>query len=153
MPYFYIPIGLLLLVNMTLFIITAIKISRYQQERLASRNQHSNREDQRLFRKIKRTFVVCLALFFLMGLNWIMELISWWVGQPLGWSAFDLVNALQGALVFGLFVLRKPARDFVWHRIQRLRGIHTTEPNVGSMDLTLLPVINGDFSPRQTVVS
>lgn len=154
MPYFYIPIGLLLLVNLTLFIITAIKISRYQQElalRRLARNQHSDREDQRLFRRIKRTFLVCLVLFFLMGLNWIMELISWWAG-PLDWSAFDLVNALQGVLVFGLFVLRKPARDFVWHRIQKLRGIHTREPNVGSMDLALLPVINGDFSPRQTVV-
>lgn len=154
MPYFYIPIGLLLLVNMTLFIITSIKISRYQQElalRRLARNQHSDREDQRLFRRIKRTFVVCLVLFFLMGLNWIMELISWWVG-PLDWSAFDLVNALQGVLVFGLFVLRKPTRDLVWHRIQKLRGIHTTEPNVGSMDLALLPVINGDLSPRQTVV-
>ncbi|GAB1866737.1 G-protein coupled receptor Mth2 [Camponotus japonicus] len=154
MPYFYIPIGLLLLVNMTLFIITSIKISRYQQElalRRLARNQHSDREDQRLFRRIKRTFVVCLVLFFLMGLNWIIELISWWVG-PLDWSAFDLVNALQGVLVFGLFVLRKPTRDLVWHRIQKLRGIHTTEPNVGSMDLALLPVINGDLLPRQTVV-
>ncbi|XP_072765955.1 G-protein coupled receptor Mth2 isoform X2 [Anoplolepis gracilipes] len=127
MPYFYVPIGLLLLGNMILFINTALKISRYQQElRCLERNQHS---DQRLFRRIKRALIVCLVLFFLMGLNWLMELISWWAG-PLDWSAFDLVNALQGVIVFGLFVLRKPARDFVWHRIQKLRGIHTTEPNV-----------------------
>lgn len=157
MPYFYVPIGLLLLGNMTLFIITAVKISRYQQEHPSLRrlrNQHSDRENQRLFRKIKRTFIVCLVLFFLMGLNWMMELISWWAG-PLDWSAFDLVNALQGVLVFGLFVLRKPTRDLVWHRIQKLRGIHTAEPEVGSMDLALLPVINGDngdSSPRQTLV-
>ncbi|XP_011263040.1 G-protein coupled receptor Mth2 isoform X1 [Camponotus floridanus] len=137
-PYFYMPIGLLLLANMILFIITSIKIGRYQQElalRCLARNQHSDREDQRLFRRIKRTFVVCLMLFFLMGLNWIMELISWWAG-PLSWSAFDLVNALQGVLVFGLFVLRKPTRDVVWHRIQKLRGIHTTEtvtPNIGNV--------------------
>lgn len=154
MPYFYVPIGLLLLGNMILFIITAVKISRYQQElalRRLARNQHSDREDQRLFRRVKRTFLVCLVLFFLMGLNWMMELVSWWAG-PLDWSAFDLVNALQGVIIFGLFVLRKPARDLVWHRIQKLRGIHSTEPNVGSMDLALLPVINGDSLPRQTVV-
>ncbi|XP_029660855.1 G-protein coupled receptor Mth2-like isoform X1 [Formica exsecta] len=154
MPYFYVPIGLLLVSNTTLFIITAVKISRYQQElalRRMARNEHSDREDQRLFRRIKRTFVVCLVLFFLMGLNWMMELVSWWAG-PLEWSAFDLVNALQGVLVFGLFVLRKPVRNFVWHRIQKLRGIHTVEPDIGSMDLALLPVINGDSLPRQTVV-
>ncbi|XP_067215970.1 G-protein coupled receptor Mth2-like isoform X2 [Linepithema humile] len=157
MPYFYVPVGLLLLANTTLFVITAVKISRYQQElalRRLARNQHSDREDQRLFRRLKRTFIVCLVLFFLMGLNWLMELISWLAGgDPLEWSAFDLVNALQGVLIFGLFVLRRPIRDFVWHRIQKLRGIHATEPELGSMDLTLLPVINGGHSlPRQSLV-
>ncbi|KAL6260627.1 hypothetical protein P5V15_008147 [Pogonomyrmex californicus] len=147
MPYFYVPVGLLLLANVVLFIITAVRISRYQQElalRRLARNQHSDREDQRLFRRLQRTFFVCLVLFFLMGLNWTMELISWWAGgDPLDWSAFDLVNALQGVLIFGLFVLRRPIRDFVWHRVQKIRGIDATEP-VGSMDLALLPVINGD---------
>ncbi|XP_020293030.1 probable G-protein coupled receptor Mth-like 10 [Pseudomyrmex gracilis] len=156
MPYFYVPVGLLLLMNTILFILTAVKISRYQQEQLAlrqmSRNQHSDR-DQRLFRRLTRTFIVCLVLFFLMGLNWTMELISWFAGgDPLDWSAFDLINALQGVLIFGLFVIRRPPRDFIWHRIQKLRGIHTTEPDVGSMDLALLPVINADSLPRQTVV-
>lgn len=157
MPYFYIPIGLLLFANMILFVITAININRYQQEfelrRLARTHHHFDREDQRLFRRLKRTFLVCLVLFFLMGLNWMMELISWWVGgDPLDWSVFDLVNALQGFLIFGLFVLRRPARNLVWHRIQKLRGIHAREPEGGSMDLALLPVINGDSLPRQTII-
>lgn len=157
MPYFYVPVGLLLLGNMVVFIITAVKISRYQKElalRRMARNQHSDREDQRLFRRLKRTFLVCMVLFFLMGLNWMMELISWCAGgDPMDWSAFDLVNALQGVLIFGLFVVRRPARDFIWHRIQRLRGIHTTEPEIGSMDHALLPMINGgDSLPRQTII-
>lgn len=152
MPYFYVPVGILLLTNTILFIITAIKISRYQHVlalRRLARNHHSDREDQKLFRKLKRIFIVCLALFFLMGLNWMMELISWGVGgDPFAWTAFDLVNALQGVLIFGLFVLRRPIRDLVWHRIQKIRGINTTELNVGSMDLALLPVINGDIPER-----
>lgn len=152
MPYFYVPVGLLLLTNTVLFVITAVRISRYQKVlalRRLARNQHSDREDQRLFRRLKRVFFVCLVLFFLMGLNWTMELISWWVGgDPFDWTAFDLVNALQGVLIFGLFVLRRPIRDFVWHRIQKIRGIDTTELDVGSMDLALLPVINGDIPER-----
>lgn len=157
MPYFYIPVGLLLFANMILFVITAININRYQKEfelrHLARTHHHFDREDQRLFRRLKRTFLVCLVLFFLMGLNWMMELISWWVGgDPLDWSVFDLVNALQGFLIFGLFVLRRPARNLVWHRIQKLRGIHAREPEGGSMDLALLPVINGDSLPRQTII-
>lgn len=159
MPYFYVPVGLLLLANMILFVITAVNINRYQQQlalRRLARDDSSDRLEQRLFRRLKRTFLVCLVLFFLMGLNWIMELISWWIGaDQLDWSAFDLVNALQGVLIFGLFVLRKPIRDFVWHRIQKLRGIHNTQPEVGSMELTLLPElsvvpVNGDS--RRTII-
>ncbi|XP_066595523.1 G-protein coupled receptor Mth2-like [Prorops nasuta] len=158
MPYFYVPVGLLLLCNMILFTMTAIKITKYQQElalRRLARYQESDREDQRIFRRLKRTFLVCLVLFFLMGLNWSMELISWWAGgDPLDWSAFDLVNALQGVLVFGLFVLRKPPRDFIWQQIQQFRGIHVAEPGLGSMDVSLLP-LNGDVtdSTRQIIIA
>ncbi|XP_014487779.1 PREDICTED: G-protein coupled receptor Mth2-like isoform X2 [Dinoponera quadriceps] len=159
MPYFYVPVGLLLFANMILFVVTAVNINRYQQElalRRLARNESCDRLEQKLFRRLKRTFLVCLVLFFLMGLNWTMELISWWIGaDQLDWSAFDLVNALQGVLIFGLFVLRRPIRDFVWHRIQKLRGIHTTEPEVGSMELALLPVmpVNGDSGlPGQTII-
>ncbi|EFN84056.1 G-protein coupled receptor Mth2 [Harpegnathos saltator] len=159
MPYFYVPVGLLLFANMILFVITAINITRYQQEfalRRLARNESSDRVEQRLFRRLKRTFLVCLVLFFLMGLNWTMELISWWVGaDQLDWSAFDLVNVLQGVLIFGLFVLRRPIRDFVWHRIQKMRGIHTNEPEVGSMELALLPVmpVNGNSGlPGETII-
>ncbi|KAG7209000.1 hypothetical protein KM043_015167 [Ampulex compressa] len=157
LPYFYVPVGLLLLGNLIFFVLASIKITRYQQDlalrRLAS-NQESDRRDQRLFRRLRRTFFVCLVLFFLMGLNWTMELISWLAGgDPFDWSAFDLINALQGVLVFGLFVLRRPPRDFVWHRIQKLRGVRAAEPEVGNMDMSLLPVMNGDSLPRQTIIS
>lgn len=155
MPYFYVPVGLLVLANFVLFTLSAIKITRYQHDldlRRLRRNQESDRQEQRLFKRLKRTFFVCLGLFFLMGINWAMELISWLVGgDPLAWSAFDLVNALQGVLVFGLFVLRKPARNLIWYRIQTLRGIDDVEPEVGSMDISLLPVIN-DSLPRQRIV-
>ncbi|XP_032672774.1 G-protein coupled receptor Mth2-like isoform X2 [Odontomachus brunneus] len=154
MPYFYVPVGLLLLANMILFVITAVNINKYQQQLTLRRLLRNDRVEQKLFRRLKRTFFVCLVLFFLMGLNWTMELISWWIdADQLDWSAFDLVNALQGVLIFGLFVLRRPIRDFVWHRIQKIRGIHTAEPEVGSMELALLPVMpmNGDSGlPGQT---
>ncbi|KAK2586243.1 hypothetical protein KPH14_001500 [Odynerus spinipes] len=156
MPYFYVPVGLLLLVNVIFFILTAVTITRYQQDlalRRLARNQESDRQDQRLFRRLKRTFVVCIVLFFLMGLNWIMELVSWWAGgDPFDWSAFDLVNVLQGVVIFGLFVLRRPPRDFIWYRIQKLRGIDVAEPQVDTVAFSLLTVIDGDSLPRQTII-
>ena len=156
MPYFYLPVSVLVCINLVLFALTAVSITRYQRDldmRRLARNQESDREEQRLFRRLKRIFFVCLGLFFLMGLNWAMELISWWAGgDPLAWSAFDLVNALQGVLVFGLFVLRKPVRNIVWYSIQKLRGVQVTEPELGSMALYLLPMINAeDVLPRERI--
>ena len=154
MPYFYVPVGLLIFGNICLFTMTAIAITRHQRDldlRRLARNRDSDREEQRLFRRLKRIFLVCLGLFFLMGMNWAMELISWWAGgDPLAWSVFDLINALQGLLVFGIFVLRKPVRVLVWYQIQKIRGIHAVEPEVSSADRSLLTVLNGgDTLPRR----
>nr|XP_033323120.1 G-protein coupled receptor Mth2-like isoform X1 [Megalopta genalis]XP_033323121.1 G-protein coupled receptor Mth2-like isoform X2 [Megalopta genalis]XP_033323122.1 G-protein coupled receptor Mth2-like isoform X2 [Megalopta genalis] len=156
MPYFYVPVGLLLLGNVTLFILTFIKLSKYQKDldlRRLARNEETDRQDRSLLRRYTRMAIVSLIIFFLIGLNWTMELISWFIdADSFDWSMLDLVNALQGVLVFGLFVIRRPQRDFVWHRIQQLRGIDTTPPQAGSMELYLLPMLNGDTVPGQTII-
>lgn len=154
MPYFYIPIGLLLSANVVLFILTAIAITRHQRDldlrRLRQMNRESNRHERMTLRRLKRLFLVCLSLFFLMGINWTMEVISWWVTDPnsdpapLAWSAFDLINALQGVLIFGIFVLRKPIRQLVWYQIKKLFDIDAIEPEVASKDRSLLNVLNID---------
>ncbi|XP_046820460.1 G-protein coupled receptor Mth2-like [Vespa crabro] len=146
MPFFFVPVGLLLLVNLIFFILTGTTIRRYQKDlslRRLARNLESDRQDQRMFHSLKRTFIVCIVLYSLMSLTWTMELISWFTGgNPFDWSVYDLVNALQGLLVFGLFVLRRPARDFIWYRIQRFRGIDVVEPQPDTAVFSLLTVIN-----------
>lgn len=147
MPYFYIPVGVLVVANLIFFALTARDVSKYQREldlRRLARNQESDRREQRMIRRSKRTLFVCIGLFFLMGMNWAIEVISWRLGgDPLAWSAFDLVNALQGVIVFGLFVLRRPIRDMVWYQVQNLRGILSNEPDIASIDLRILPNMNG----------
>ncbi|CAL7947043.1 unnamed protein product [Xylocopa violacea] len=158
MPYFYVPIGLLHSANAVLFVLTFIKLTKYQRKldlRRLARNRESDRLDRKFLRRLTRITFVCMIVFFLMGFNWSMELISWLVNaNSFDWSSFDLVNALQGVLVFGLFVLRRPPRDFVWHRIQQLRGKNVPpEPELGSMELFLLPMtLNGNSVPRQTII-
>lgn len=152
-PYFYIPIGLLLVANVILFVLIFVKLTKYQRDldlRRLARNQESDRLDRKYLRRLMRTTFVCMIIFVLMGLNWTVEVIFWFVnGDSFDWSSFDLINALQGVLIFALFVLRRPPRDFVWHRIQELRGIHQVpELEAGSMELYLLPTINGDSLPR-----
>ena len=153
MPYFYIPVGLLLLGNIFLFALTFVKLTRYQRNldlRRLARNQESDRLDRKYLRRLMRTAIVCMIVFFLMGFNWMMELISWFVdGDSFDWSSFDLINALQGVLIFALFVLRRPPRDFVWHKIQQLRGVNgAADVEVESVELYLLPTVNGDTLPR-----
>lgn len=152
-PYFYVPIGLLLLGNVILFILTFIKLTKYQRQldlRRLRRNEPSDQDDRRTLRDLMRTAFVCMLIFFLMGLNWMMELIFWYInGDSFNWSSFDLINALQGVLIFGLFVLRRPPRDFIWNRIQKFRGINEIpEREIGSMELGLLQMMNGDLVSR-----
>lgn len=155
MPYFYVPVGLLVISNVGLFVMTAVSITRHQRAldlRRLREDRESHRNDRRTLSRLKRLFIVCLGLFFLMGMNWAMEVISWWAGgDPLAWSAFDLVNALQGLIVFGIFVLRKPIRVLVWYQVQKIRGIECNEPEVGSMDRSLLTVLNIDGITSQRI--
>ncbi|CAK9828041.1 G-protein coupled receptor Mth2 [Anthophora retusa] len=127
MPYFYVPIGLLLLGNVIIFVLTFCKLNQHRKyldlERL-TRNKESVQRDRKFLGQLKRTTFVCLIIFFLMSLNWTMELIFWFGNYNLlEWPSFDFVNILQGVFVFGLFVLRQPPRDYIWYRIHRLRGI------------------------------
>ncbi|XP_076303621.1 putative G-protein coupled receptor Mth-like 10 [Lasioglossum baleicum] len=163
LTFFYVPVGLLFLGNVILFVLTFIKLSNYQKDldlRRLARNEESDRRDRRLVRRYTRTAIACLIIFSLMALNWSIELLGFLLvdgdiegGVPVRqWSIYDLVNTLLGVVVFYLFVIRRPQKDLVWHRIQQLRGINTTPPQVGSMEVYLLPMVNGDTVPGQTII-
>lgn len=128
-------------------------MTKYQRQldlRRLRRNEPSDQDDRRTFRYLMKTEIVCLLIFFLNFFNWMMELIFWYInGNSFNWPSFDLVNALQGVFIFGLFVLRRPPRDFIWNRIKKFRGINEIpERQIGSMELGLLQMMNGDPMPR-----
>lgn len=44
---------------------------------------------------------VCLKLVVVMGVTWVADVLSWAVGGPhYFWYLTDLINALQGVLIF-----------------------------------------------------
>lgn len=44
---------------------------------------------------------VCMKLVIVMGITWIIDVISWGVGGPnYIWYATDVINALQGLFIF-----------------------------------------------------
>ncbi|XP_052120065.1 uncharacterized protein LOC127748850 [Frankliniella occidentalis] len=61
-------------------------------------------------------------MFGAMGINWVMEILSFYVGGPnYLWYATDALNCLQGVWTFVIFVLNRPARQEIRARIRELR--------------------------------
>ncbi|VVD04698.1 unnamed protein product [Leptidea sinapis] len=71
--------------------------------------------NQRL-KKYKKIFRTCCLLSIIMGLSWVLEVVSWAAGAGTAvvsvWSVFDLINALQGVVIFAIYVLQQPVRSF-----------------------------------------
>ncbi|XP_063536112.1 G-protein coupled receptor Mth2-like [Cydia strobilella] len=83
-------------------------------ERSPTRDNGGFTQRLKKYRKIFRTS--CL-LSVIMGLSWVLEVVSWWAGAGSSsvsvWSVFDIINALQGVVIFGMFVLQQPVRSYV----------------------------------------
>jgi hypothetical protein len=61
-----------------------------------------------------------------MGVNWIMEVISWAAGGPKYlWYITDLGNTLQGVLIFFIFVWKQKVRRLL---VRRFRSRLVTSP-------------------------
>lgn len=65
-------------------------------------------------------FGLFLRLFLIMGVTWSSEIISYIVGSDKKWSKIfyvsDLCNAMQGFLIFMLFVLKKKVKHLISNR-------------------------------------
>lgn len=119
LTYFFGPIGILLCINLLLFASTARQLTCGLWKR---DDVKSTTERAALGR-------VCLKLVVVMGVTWMADVISWAVGGPSYiWIFTDLINALQGVLIF-IVVGCQPQ---VWSAIKRLwtsktgRGTNTT---------------------------
>ena len=72
------------------------------------------------------------GLFVLMGVSWLMEVISFWVGRSAYiWIPTDIINICTGIVVFVLFVM-KPN---VWKMLK------TKYPSLKRLDVFCLPCI------------
>ncbi|CAH1403375.1 unnamed protein product [Nezara viridula] len=105
--YFFAPIGFLLLMNLTLFAATARELTcgLWKTEVVKS-----NTERATLGR-------VCLKLVVVMGITWVADVVSWVVGGPVYvWYFTDLINAMQGVLIFAVV----GCQPQVWSAVKRL---------------------------------
>ncbi|KAH8365171.1 hypothetical protein KR084_004438 [Drosophila pseudotakahashii] len=105
--YFFGPMLLLIIFNITMFILTAIRIINVKKEvkNCAQHQQQNNR-----LSSDKQKFAFFLRLFIIMGLTWSLEIISFLVRKNELWSRIlrvaDYLNWSQGTIIFVLFILK-----------------------------------------------
>uniref|UniRef100_T1JCW3 G-protein coupled receptors family 2 profile 2 domain-containing protein n=1 Tax=Strigamia maritima TaxID=126957 RepID=T1JCW3_STRMM len=94
--YFYGPIAIILLANVVLFILTVSKLYKL--------GKAVNNVNKKMHSQLLQLY---LKLVIVMGLCWIMELISWAIeGDKEDWYFTDLINALQGLFIFLIYVCK-----------------------------------------------
>ncbi|XP_045542743.1 probable G-protein coupled receptor Mth-like 1 [Papilio machaon] len=89
--YFFGPVGVLLLVNLALFVSTTRQLTcgLWRRDEVKSTSERA---------ALGR---VCAKLVVVMGVTWVADVVSWAAGGPAYlWYATDLLNALQGLFIF-----------------------------------------------------
>ncbi|XP_011646698.1 G-protein coupled receptor Mth2-like [Pogonomyrmex barbatus] len=100
--------GVTIVSNITFFIATTLAILCQTK-----RTDHQLKDSEsKCHDDNKQRFSMYLKLFIVMGISWVMEIISWSIDAEIVWSAIiwyptDTINALQGLIIFIIFVCRK----------------------------------------------
>ncbi|GAB0093376.1 G-protein coupled receptor Mth [Sergentomyia squamirostris] len=120
--YLYFPVIILISINVILFTLTSIQIRRMQKEAAVM-----NKGDSRRFNKMEADrdrFSLYLRLFIVMGVTWIMEVISWLVDPRSAiFYISDIGNCLQGFFIFILFVWKLKIKKLIVRRYRSVRGL------------------------------
>ncbi|XP_050350692.1 probable G-protein coupled receptor Mth-like 3 isoform X3 [Nymphalis io] len=114
--YLYGPIVILWFANMVFFILTAVKITQIKKQisvlkcRESAKHDKQNKEKQRLLLYIK--------LFIVMGISWLLEVISAIYPKSYGWRFVDAYNVLIGLIIFIIFVCKRKILGLLKKRIK-----------------------------------
>ncbi|XP_046808536.1 uncharacterized protein LOC111687899 [Lucilia cuprina] len=99
--YFYGPNLVILIFNIVTF--THITVKIYQIRRDMARMTHKEKF-------LNENAIVILRLFLIMGISWLFDIISYCVREhenlDIAFVLSDFINAIQGCLIFSLFVLK-----------------------------------------------
>jgi G protein-coupled receptor Mth (Methuselah protein) len=107
--YYIAPLVILLTLNLVFFSLTAKQLWRVRKEsKRAFRGSSRVHAPPGQRQQNKDRFTLYAKLFLLMGVTWIMEVVSWAVGGPESiWYFTDSVNYLRGCLIFWFCVWSK----------------------------------------------
>ncbi|XP_050675575.1 probable G-protein coupled receptor Mth-like 3 isoform X2 [Leptidea sinapis] len=105
--FFVLPMGVVTCTNFILWLLTARYCAKVKSE--VHRLQAGSVGDRakKRFRIDRAKYILTGKLWVVMGAGWISELISTLVSEPLWlWNVIDLINELQGVLIFLILVMK-----------------------------------------------
>ncbi|KAJ8722245.1 hypothetical protein PYW08_004647 [Mythimna loreyi] len=116
--YFYIPMLILIICNWIFFLMTAFHI---RQSNVNSAMLDSAAAGLKLaHRDQKQKLMVYLKLSVVMGLSWLLEVISFvYHSNDIMWLLPDTYNSLIGLAMFLIFVCKK----HIWHKLCKRCGL------------------------------
>ncbi|XP_063825756.1 G-protein coupled receptor Mth2-like isoform X1 [Ostrinia nubilalis] len=119
--YLYGPITILCAANMIFFVLTALKITQIKQQTSVLKSKESSTHDQH--RNDRQRLLLYVKLFAVMGINWILEVISAIYPQANNvWRITDAYNVLIGVIIFIIFVCKRKIFHLIKKRYKQLRG-------------------------------
>ncbi|XP_018567276.1 uncharacterized protein LOC108907922 [Anoplophora glabripennis] len=119
--YFYGPIVIVVTVNVTLFILTAVRIQRVVKETSILRQYDSKRH---FYKGDQQKFNLYVTMLFVVGIHWIMEIITWaidWYAKSIPsyvWYLTDFSNIMY-TLIFFIFFFKQNIWRFLRKRYNK----------------------------------
>ncbi|XP_054157146.1 probable G-protein coupled receptor Mth-like 3 [Oppia nitens] len=111
--FFFIPVSIILTVNVGLFIVTAMKLKRCAEEtRFATRSKA----------KVTVRLVLYMKLLTMLGVTWIFWFIALFTQTPVFTYPTIVLHGLNGAFIFVSFTVKRNVYRLIVYRIKYLRG-------------------------------
>lgn len=133
LPYFFGPVGVLLVINLCLFIATARELTcgLWKADGAKPTTERAT---------LRR---VCLKLVVVMGVTWVADVVSWVAGGPGSlWYFTDAMNALQGVLIFAVV----GCQPHVWSAVKRLWCLRESRSEASRRAMHLSSTSHGPHS-------
>ncbi|XP_045516279.1 G-protein coupled receptor Mth2-like isoform X3 [Pieris brassicae] len=119
--YLYGPMVILCVANLVFFILTALKIREIKEQTAVLKSRESATHDKH--NKDKQRLLLYVKLFIVMGINWVLEVISALYPKANSiWKFTDAYNVLVGLIIFILFVCKKKIFRLLKNRYRQVRG-------------------------------
>lgn len=118
--YITLPIGVMVVICSVLYSLTVCNVR--EANRRAGNSQSSKISQQQQERN-----VLCIKLFLVMGIPWLLDLISGWTNDDAFLAICDVIVLLQPIMIFFVFIMRGKLLKYIWSQLQSLGTCQVTK--------------------------